>query len=91
MVPSRAAVFTVRSGEILKKAGSLEDYTRGFNDKDYDTTGNLSYYGYRYYDPVGLIWNRPDPLYTSLPDKNKPQPVEGKSVHLYRKQSDVVS
>ena len=67
-------------GEILEKAGSLEDYTQGFNGKDYDTVGNLSYYGHRYYDPVGLIWNRADPLYTAIPEKNLVQPNKA---HLY--------
>jgi RHS repeat-associated protein len=61
-------------GEILEvkefpgATTSAEDYTERFNGKELDEASGLSYYGYRYYDPLSLTWNRADPLYRFVPD-----------------------
>ena len=65
-------------GEVLyaELAGdkSSEDYTREFNGKDYDAVSGLHYYGHRYYDPIGIIWNRADPMFRFVPDKGYTDP-----------------
>ena len=59
-------------GEILESAAasgsSTEDYLQRFNGKEFDLDSGLSYYGYRYYEPVGQVWNRSDPLYRFASD-----------------------
>ena len=61
---------------------SPEDYTREFNGKDYDHVSGLHYYGYRYYDPVAIMWNRADPMYRFLPDKGYDEPRRG-NLYVY--------
>ena len=59
-------------GEILEAASapnvSTDDFLQRFNGKEYDTESGLSYYGYRYYEPIAQIWNRPDPMYRNSPE-----------------------
>ncbi len=59
-------------GEILESASapniSTDDFLQRFNGKEYDTASGLSYYGYRYYDPIAQIWTRPDPKYRDSPE-----------------------
>ena len=76
----------VKSGKVYGPFGEVldsqlasdrdpEDYTREFNGKDFDQVGQLYYYGYRYYDPISVMWNRADPKYRVVPDAgyNKPR------------------
>jgi RHS repeat-associated protein len=44
------------------------DFLQRFNGKELDPATGLSYYGYRFYDPLSLTWNRSDPLYRFVPD-----------------------
>jgi RHS repeat-associated protein len=55
-------------GEILAQSGTTEDYLRRFNGKEQDQLSDLSYYGYRYFDPLALTWTQADPLYRFAPD-----------------------
>ena len=43
--------------------------TRRFNDKEYDSSTGLYYYGKRYYDKVTGRWISKDPYYSSNPSK----------------------
>jgi RHS repeat-associated protein len=70
-------------GEILEvkefpgATTSAEDYTERFNGKELDEASGLSYYGYRYYDPLSLTWNRADPKYRFKPDLALIEPRRG--------------
>ena len=67
-------------GEILETGsggGDPADYLQRFNGKELDLATGLSYYGYRYYDPVTLAWNRPDPWHRSAPDASGTNPRLG--------------
>ncbi|MBV7339956.1 hypothetical protein KFU94_69460 [Chloroflexi bacterium TSY] len=55
-------------GEVLAQIGTDAEHPRQFNGKEYDATSGLSYYGYRYYDPMSLQWTQSDPLYRFVPD-----------------------
>jgi RHS repeat-associated protein len=56
-------------GEVLESIGSgMDDHLRRFNGKESDQLSKLSYYGYRYYDPLSLSWTQADPLYLFVPD-----------------------
>ncbi len=61
-------------GEVLAADGDIDDRTKGFNGKDYDTTSGWSYYGYRYYDADVLQWNRIDPMLRFAPDASLDEP-----------------
>jgi RHS repeat-associated protein len=67
-------------GEILEvkefpgATTSAEDYTERFNGKELDEASGLSHYGYRYYDPLSLTWNRSDPVYRFAPDSRLEDP-----------------
>jgi RHS repeat-associated protein len=65
-------------GEILEASGSeAGDFTRRFNGKELDEESGLSYYGYRYYDPLSLTWNRGDPMYRFTPELAVDEPRRG--------------
>lgn len=56
-------------GEILQTAGTeTSEFLRRFNGKESDQLSGLSYYGFRYYDPLSLMWTQADPLYRFAPD-----------------------
>jgi RHS repeat-associated protein len=55
-------------GEILAQTGTTDDYLRRFNGKEQDQLTDLSYYGFRYFDPLSLTWSQADPLYRFAPD-----------------------
>lgn len=55
-------------GEILAQSGAEADYTERFNGKEQDQLTDLSYYGFRYFDPYSLTWTQADPLYRFAPD-----------------------
>lgn len=56
-------------GELIDTNGGEEDtHLRRFNGKEADQLSKLSYYGYRYYDPLSLTWTQADPLYRFVPD-----------------------
>ena len=59
-------------GEILETfeapGADANAFRERFNGKTLDTSSGLSYYGYRYFDPLGLIWNRSDPLFRFTPE-----------------------
>ncbi len=55
-------------GELLEAVGSSSDHLRRFNGKEHDQVSGLHYYGYRYYDPLSLLWTQADPLYRFVPD-----------------------
>lgn|GEM_PF-6765471 len=56
-------------GELLASAGTgTEDHLQRFNGKEYSPATNLSYYGWRYYDPLTMQWTQADPLYRFEPD-----------------------
>ncbi|MER7819274.1 RHS repeat-associated core domain-containing protein [Streptomyces sp. NPDC096153] len=65
-------------GELLTEqraqGAPANKYTREFNDKDYDPTAGLHYYGHRYYDPLAAQWTSSDPLYRYKPDHKQTQP-----------------
>lgn len=67
-------------GEVLEvkefpgATTTATDYTERFNGKELDEASGLSYYGYRYYDPLSLTWNRADPLYRFSPDMELTSP-----------------
>ena len=67
---------------------SPEDYTREFNGKDYDCVSGLHYYGYRYYDPIALIWNRADPMFRFMPDKGYTEPRQA-NLYVYTSNNPV--
>ncbi|MBV7333132.1 hypothetical protein KFU94_33850 [Chloroflexi bacterium TSY] len=67
-------------GEVLAQIGTNAEHPRQFNGKEYDTTSGLSYYGYRYYDPMSLQWTQADPLYRFAPDLGL---VEPRRMSLY--------
>ena len=65
-------------GEILEASGSeANDQRRLFNGKERDPDSGLSYYGYRYYDPLSLTWTRSDPLYRYQPERALADPRRG--------------
>lgn len=68
-------------GEVLETidagADGAASYTQRFNGKDVDLATGLTYYGYRYYDPVAMIWTRSDPLYRFVPDRAIADPRSG--------------
>jgi RHS repeat-associated protein len=50
-------------GEVLSKyEAALAEWRRRFNGKEQDQIDDLSYYGYRYFDPLTLQWTSTDPL-----------------------------
>ena len=51
-----------------------QDYPKEFNGKDYDRSSLWHYYGYRYYDPIAVMWNRADPRYRFVPDQGDDEP-----------------
>lgn len=61
-------------GEVLEatnEGGSSSGtaaHKRKFNDKFEDDLTALSYYGFRYYDKMSMIWTQSDPLYRFAPD-----------------------
>ena len=55
-------------GEILDAVGQPNEYTRRMNGKEADDLTGLSYYGFRYYDPLSLSWTQADPKYRFVPD-----------------------
>ncbi len=55
-------------GELLQSSGNAQDFDHRFNAKQTDLRSGISYYGYRYYDPLTLTWLRADPLYRFVPD-----------------------
>lgn len=64
-------------GELLADTvdpANADLYSEGFNDKQYDNVSDLSYYGYRFYDAVALMWNRQDPIYRELPERRYNDP-----------------
>jgi RHS repeat-associated protein len=62
-------------GEILHAAGTAQStHRRRYNDKHQDDLTGLYYYGYRYYDPVSLLWTSADPQYRFTPDRAWDQP-----------------
>ena len=54
-------------GEVVYAEGE-DEHRRQFNGKENDAVSGLSYYGYRYYDPLTLRWSSADPLYLFIPD-----------------------
>ncbi len=67
-------------GEILDYVGQPAEHLRRFNGKEADQLSGLSYYGYRYYDPLSLTWTSTDPLYRFAPDASGEAP---RSANLY--------
>ena len=71
-------------GEVLNSQLAAdrdpEDYTREFNGKEFDQVGQLHYYGYRYYDPIAVMWNRADPKFRVVPDAGYDEP---RKMNLY--------
>lgn len=61
-------------GEILAESGDSDSYIHRFNGKEQDELTDLSYYGYRYFDPYSLNWTQADPLYRFAPDLAWDQP-----------------
>ena len=65
-------------GQILKRSVNTglnsEHYTEGFNDKQADPISGFSYYGFRYYDPLSMTWNRSDPKFRLAPDSAYDKP-----------------
>ena len=62
-------------GEVIESQGTAPDsLTRRFNDKRQDAASDLHYYGYRYYDPISLIWTQADPMLRFIPDAIANQP-----------------
>ncbi|MCA9677457.1 MAG: hypothetical protein KC464_20705 [Myxococcales bacterium] len=56
-------------GEVMQTAGSqVGTHRHRYNDKYEDELTSLSYYGYRYYDPLTLTWTSADPQYRFVPD-----------------------
>ncbi len=55
-------------GEILDAVGQPDEHTRRMNGKEADDLTGLSYYGFRYYDPLSLSWTQADPKYRFVPD-----------------------
>jgi RHS repeat-associated protein len=56
-------------GELVESAGAeAQTHRRRLNDKYQDTSSGLTYYGFRYYDNVGMMWTQADPLYRFEPD-----------------------
>jgi RHS repeat-associated protein len=53
---------------------SASDWRRRFNGKEWDAISGLSYYGYRFYDPLTLQWSSGDPLNRFVPDINLDSP-----------------
>jgi len=56
------------SGEVLASTDVQSDWRRRFNGKEQDQIDGLSYYGYRYFDPLTLQWTSGDPMYRFAPD-----------------------
>ncbi len=67
-------------GEILAEVGDPSEHLRRFNDKEQDALTGLSYYGYRYYDPLSLTWTQSDPLFRFVPDLRLAEP---RNANLY--------
>ena len=61
-------------GELIDKYDPNNDWRRRFNGKEQDQIDGLSYYGYRYYDPLTLRWSSADPLNRFRPDLNLTDP-----------------
>jgi RHS repeat-associated protein len=62
-------------GEILAKfEANAGEWRRTFNGKETDQIDGLSYYGFRYYDPLVLQWTSADPLYRFAPDIKLEEP-----------------
>ena len=61
-------------GEILAESGDSDAFIHRFNGKEQDELTDLSYYGYRYFDPYSLTWTQADPLYRFAPDLAWDQP-----------------
>jgi RHS repeat-associated protein len=58
-------------GEVLHSYNTGEaEWLRRFNGKEQDQLDGLSYYGYRFYDPLTLQWTSSDPLYRLVLDIN---------------------
>lgn len=55
-------------GEVLEHRGDPSDYTRGFNDRHFVDTAGMAYHGHRFLDLDALRFNRPDPLFSMLPE-----------------------
>jgi RHS repeat-associated protein len=56
-------------GELLSKYETApSEWRRRFNEKEQDQIDGLSYYGYRYFDPLTLQWTSIDPLYRFTPE-----------------------
>ena len=72
--PSTPPSSTVAFGEILAESGNTDDFLRRFNGKEQSQLSDLSYYGYRYFDPFSLTWTQADPLYRFAPDLAYDQP-----------------
>ena len=62
------------------------NYRERFNGKDLDTSSGLSYYGYRYFDPLALIWNRSDPLFRFHTGIRLRRPPRGQPLYLHGEQ-----
>lgn len=52
-------------------------HRRRISDKYDDEVSGLSYFGYRYYDPVALQWTQHDPLFRFRPEARWGQPRMG--------------
>jgi RHS repeat-associated protein len=61
-------------GEILAESGDTPNFIHRYNGKEQDKLTNLSYYGYRYFDPYSLSWTQADPLFRFVPDLAWDQP-----------------
>jgi RHS repeat-associated protein len=56
-------------GEVLTKwEFEKDDWRRRLNGKEQDQFDQLSYYGYRYYDPLTIRWTSGDPAFRFLPE-----------------------
>jgi RHS repeat-associated protein len=55
-------------GELIQEFDPNGDWRRRFNGKEQDQVDGLSYYGYRYYDPLTLQWTSSDPLLRFAPE-----------------------
>jgi RHS repeat-associated protein len=77
-------------GEVLYKyqRETPDDYTaaadwnRLFNGKEADQATGLSYYGYRFYDPITFQWTTGDPLYRFAPEIGLAQP-QNANLHAF--------
>ena len=68
-------------GEVLTKwEFEKDDWRRRFNGKEQDQFDQLSYYGYRYYDPLTIRWTSGDPLFRFRPEAGLTRP---QNLNLY--------